>query len=165
MKLYELSADLQSVLDKLEQWAIDHDENLEGFPLADELEAIEGDFQNKALTIGCMVKDFEYEAEKFKAEIATLQARKKAMENRADRLRDYLLANIQEGIKMEDARCKIGWRKSERVMINIPVESLPEEYLRFAEPAPKLDELKKALKAGQAIAGVELEQRQNLQIK
>lgn len=165
MKLYEISAELQSIMEKLETWSEDHETDIEQFPLADYLEAIKEDFDKKCLNVGCLVKDFEAEAEKHAAEARTQTEKKRSCERRAESLRQYLLANIEPGTTFEDARCKLAWRKSEGVKVSVPVMNLPEEYIRFTDPAPRLDELKKAIKAGAEIAGVELEIRHNLQIK
>lgn len=163
--LYEIADDLKAIFAAMEQWAEEHDGCVDDFPLADQLEAVGGDYQAKCLNIGCMIKEFLAEAGKFDAEIQTLKARQRSYANRAERLKSYLQANLPPGMKFEDARCKIGWRKSEALIITCPVMELPEEFLKFADPEPKKQDIKNAIKSGREIPGVTIETKHNVQIK
>lgn len=165
MNLYELSGELKSVIHQMETFAEENGGTLDGFPMADYLEAIKDDFDRKALSIACVIKDLEADAAKHAEEMRSQADKKRSCERKAESLRQYLIANIEPGVKFEDQRAKIGWRKSEGVKLSCPVMDLPEEYIRFKEPEPRLDELKKAVKSGVVIDGVELETKQNIQIK
>lgn len=60
---------------------------------------------------------------------------------------------------------KIGWRKSEKVVVQ-DVDTLPEEFKKVkVEVKADLISLKNALKEDRKIDGVSLEEHQNIQIK
>jgi hypothetical protein len=165
MDIYTLSTDLQALQSRMETWAEEHEGDITEFPLLDELEKVTGDFKDKALSIAEWIINLRANAGAISDQAKALSARAKAIDNKADRIEAYLEKNIPPGQKLENARCRIGWRKSEKVVCNIPALELPCEYIRVADPTPKLDELKKALKAGNQIEGVEIITNQNIQIK
>lgn len=61
-------------------------------------------------------------------------------------------------------KCALSFRKSEKTVID-DIYSIPENFLKYAEPKADLTEIKKAIKNGEEIKGAHLEETQNIQIK
>jgi hypothetical protein len=167
MKLYELENDYLALMQ-----AID-DEEIPEECIADTLEAIKGEIEVKADNIACLLKNVEADITAIKAEETRLAERRKAKEKAHERLKQYLSDALQRiGIdKVETARNKITFRKSEKVEI-CDADALFEflcnersELMIYSAPKPNLTEIKKALKSGAEIVGAELKTNNNIQIK
>ena len=109
------------------------------------------------------IKNLKAEAEALKAEKDAFAARQKAAENKMNSLKKYI-SNYLEGTAFESAKVKVSFRPSEALDIEEGAD-IPEEYLKFKEPDVDNVALKKAVKAGLQIAGVQIIQNQNIQIK
>lgn len=149
-KLYELTNDLKAI----------ESEDFDEQTLKDTLEAVEGEFNDKALSIAKLVENLNGDTSTIDAEIKRLQARKTAITNKQKQLRDYLLFNMQEsGItKIDCPLFKISLRKGmEKVVIDNEMQ-IPDEFAKV-EVVTKIDknEVKKQLKAGAEIPGARLE--------
>ena len=116
----------------------------------------------KIENIGLWIKDLKADVDALKAEEHNLADRRRAKENKAEGLRRYL-AYALDGQKFETAKLKVGYRKSQQVEVDMA--ELPDEYFRFRDPEPDKTKIKAALKAGTAIPGAELVERQNMIIK
>lgn len=117
MSLYQIQNELRSCEELLDEWAMDHEGDITDFPLSDELDKLEMDRERKALSVGVWIKNMTSQSKAIADEIKTLQARKKAYDNRAARLKEYLQESISTNEKFEDARCKLSWRKSTQVYV------------------------------------------------
>ena len=149
-KLYELTNDLKAI----------ESEDFDEQTLKDTLEAVEGEFNDKALSIAKLVENLNGDTSTIDAEIKRLQARKAAITNKQKQLRDYLLFNMQEsGItKIDCPLFKISLRKGvEKVVIDNEAR-IPDEFAKV-EVVTKIDknEVKKQLKSGIEIPGARLE--------
>lgn len=106
-------------------------------------------FKSKAELVASFIRHQEALAEARKAEAKRIQSLAKQAENEADRLRKYLTAQmIRSDIKRIDAvSVKIGLRKKQpRVLLNVPPEELPAEYVKVTYE-PNLTKIKKLLQA------------------
>lgn len=135
----------------------------------DTLEALSGDLEVKAQNVGLMVRCFEADAAACKQWAKDATERAKAIEARAERMRDYLARNLDAcGIeKVEGPGIAIGFRKSSAVVID-GEDLIPAEYMRVKpQPAPEPDKpaIAAAIKAGKEVPGAHVEQRKSLQIK
>lgn len=166
MNLYEIDSRLNELLERgfndecvdAETGEIDEEKVAQ---MIDEL-ALARDEKIEAIV--CYVKNIEHLADDIKAEEKALAERRKSKENKAESLRKYL-ASVLNGQKFETAKCAIGWRKSEQVVIADGTE-LPEEYQTVKYTlSPNKTALKEALKQGIEIDGVALEIKNNMQIK
>ena len=167
MKLYELTQDFMALMN-----AIDNEEIPEE-ALADTLESITAGIEEKADNIACILKALSAEIDAFKAEENRLAERRKQKEKAHDRLKQYLSDSLLKvGIdKMETARNKITFRKSESV--EIPDETMFRDWalinnISFLKyDLPKIDKtaIKKALNGGEKVEGAKLVTNQNIQIK
>jgi hypothetical protein len=137
--------------------------------LADTLESLSGELEVRAQSVGHVVRALEADAAAVKQWAKDAQERAKAMESRADSLRDYLSRKLLEcGIqKVSGPGIAISFRKSSAVQIDEP-GLLPAEYWTQPEPpppAPAKAAIADALKAGREVPGAHLETRTNIQIK
>jgi hypothetical protein len=128
------------------------------------LSQIEDERDRKALNIAALIKNFRAQAEALKAEKLRLQRRQQAAEKTVERLTQYLGDFLPDGLKLSDARSVIGWRKSESINCWSDPGLLPVEFQRVKVEAD-LTAIKTALKAGQEVAGAELQIKQNIQIR
>ena len=109
------------------------------------------------------IKNLKAEAEALKAEKDAFAARQKAAENKMNSLKKYI-SNYLEGTAFESAKVKVSFRASEALDIEEGAD-IPEEYLKPKEPDIDRVALKKAVKLGLQIAGVQIIQNQNIQIR
>lgn len=166
MKLYELTKDYMALMQ-----AIDNEE-LPEEAIADTLEAITASIEEKADSIACMLKNLDAECKAIKAEEERLAERRKAKENTAERIKQYLSESLQSaGLdKIETARNRITFRKSESVEVDEAsfitwAQKNRDDLLTYSAPKVNKTEIKKALKSGDEIIGAELRIKNNIQIK
>ncbi len=132
-----------------------------------ELEALQMAHDQKVENIALFAKNLEAEAAAIKAEEEKLKARRTVLEHKAKSLRTWL-ARILDGAKFATARVAVSWRKSVAAELapGMDPAQLPIQYQRVKVTVePDKTALAKALKAGETIEGVELVERNNLQIK
>lgn len=166
MKLYEIANDYLALMQ-----AIENDEIPEE-AIADTLEAITAEIEDKADNIACLLKNIDAEIVAIKAEETRLAERRKVKEKSAERIKQYLSDVLQSAAidKVETARNRISFRKSESVeldegFIAWAVMTKRNDLLSFKDPTANKTEIKKALKGGQAVEGAKLVVNQNIQIK
>ena len=167
MKLYELTHDYLAFMQ-----AIENDEIPEE-AIADTLEAITAEIEDKADNIACLLKNLDAEVVAIKAEETRLAERRKAKEKYHERLKAYLSDTLQAaGLnKIETARNKITFRKSESVEIANEEAFIKwasekrDDLLTFSAPKVNKTAIKSALKEGDEIVGVQLVSKNNIQIK
>ena len=136
------------------------------------LDALQMEREAKLEGVALWVKDLKAEAEAVKAEADKLTARKKALDNKIDCLKNWLLYALS-GKKLKTARCNVYQTHSTK--LNVADEAglvkflqtleEPGKFLRFKEPELKKDDIKNALKAGYVIPGAELEDTESVVIK
>ena len=113
----------------------------------------------------CYVRELEAEAEAIKTEEDRLAKRRKALENKAGRLKNYMLPALEAiGGKVKGVMASLRIGKTQSVKV-IDLEAIPEAFKRVKTTIdPDKVALKKALKAGEAIPGASLEERQSVLI-
>lgn len=165
-KLYEVADVLRQAIEAAEA-AVDMDTGELPEDWADFVNDVQMERDAKALGVACYVRELLAEADAVDTEKKRLDARAKALENRAERMKGYLAAFVPAGEKLKNQSVSIGWRKSTSVDVCVPPETLPGEYVRTiparVEPDKKL--IGDALKEGTVIAGCTLVEKQNIQIK
>lgn len=129
------------------------------------LEALEIERDKKISNIACWIKELRSDAAAIKAEKDALYKRMKAKDNLADRLSSYL-EKFLNGVKFEDSRCAISYRKSEAIEIaeDLDLNTLPDNCKKI-EIKANITAIKEAIKQGQEIDGCALVLRNNIQIK
>ncbi len=153
MNLYEINHEIMSCWDEETGEILD----------VQKFDALHLALEDKLEGIGCYIKNLEAEAAALKAEEQAFAARRKRAENKAASLKNYL-AGYLNGCPFETLRVKVSFRKSESLDISEGAV-VPEEFLKHKEPEVDKAELKKAVKAGLVLDGVQLIQKQNIQIK
>jgi hypothetical protein len=137
----------------------------------EELEAklliTEQNLQTKGINYGFIIKQMDAECDIIDSEIKRLQGLKKSRTNSIERLKEGISQAMQlfgvEEIKMPTL--KINFRKSESVEIT-DMDKIDRNFIKIVttESADKTA-IKEAIKAGNPVAGAELKQNKNLQIK
>ena len=160
MNLYEISEQYLTALDNLPV-----DENGEVDTSA--LDEIQSQMDEKISSIACYIKSCKAMAKALKEEELSLQNRRKAFENKAERLEEYLstwMLSMNKS-KFEDAKCKVSFRPSEAVEVVVE-EMIPEEY-KVAKIVITVSKtaIKDAIKQGIDVPGAKLVERSNIQIK
>ena len=162
--LYEIASEYRETLAKLD------DLDLPAEVVADTLESISGDLTTKCQNVGFVIRNIESLAVQIKEAESAMAARRKALEARAEHVREYLLNNMLacEMTKIESPYFTLSVRTNPpKVVIDDP-EAVPEAYWRQTPiPSPEID--KKAIaaefKAGGSVEGSHIEQGHSLSIK
>ena len=160
MTLYEIQDNIRKAIEQ------GFDEETGEILDTNALEALEIQRDEKIENIALFIKNLKAEAEAIKAEKMNLAKRQQTAENRAEWLKQYLTKCL-DGEKFFTPKVAISYRKSQTVELidGLDVSQLPHQFLR--EIAPEVDKtaLKDALKEGQEIYGVYLQEHTNTIIK
>lgn len=154
MTLYEIDEKIMSMIDPETGEVLD----------AEALNSLEMDRVKKIESIALAYKNLTAEAVALKAEKEAFEEREKRAKNRAEDLKKYL-AYVLDGKKFKTTLVEIGFRKSESVVIDCDVFSLPDDFLKYKMPDPDKAKIKSALKSGQDISGCRIEVKNNINIK
>ena len=113
--------------------------------------------------IALYIEELGVNAAALKAKADELAKRAKAMENKAQRLKDYLATELN-GEQYESTSVKISYRKTTTVVVYETVR--PAEYFsEKVERKPDKTAIKDAIKGGAVIPGATLVENRNIQIK
>ena len=160
--LYEIDQDILDCVD------VETGEILD----TEKLDALQMERETKLEGVALWVKDLKAEAAAVKEEADKLTARKKALDNKIEGLKNWLLYALG-GDKLKTARCNVYQTHSQRLAVvdeeqlvqYLKLDDDPDRYLRFREPELKKDEIKKALKDGEFFPGAALEETESVVIK
>ena len=160
MTLYEIG---QQYLEALDGMEIDPEtgELIGGQAVAQ----LAGQFEEKCQAVGCYIKNLNALAEDIRQEKQQLAKRQKALETKADRLREYLAEwmNAAGRERLETPRVALSFRKSTAVMVD-NLNTLPESCRKVRVDADKAM-IRKLLQLGDRLEGAWLEETRSLQIK
>ena len=164
MKLYEINQQYTAAL----EFFGDADTDLSLDAALDTFEAIEGDFEQKVISVAAYAKQLDAEADAIKAAMERMEKRRKAIEHRADYLKDY--TKICMG-QMGKTKISCPWfavsiQKNPPSVTVYDEAALPFEYVAEVTTT-KVDKaaIKAALAAGVAVAGAKLSNRTRLVIR
>lgn len=151
MTLYEINAAIMNCVKE----EIDLDTGEITVSLDEEqLTFLEMQKAEKVENIGCYIKNLEAEAAALNAEEKKLAARRKAAENKSNRLKAYLVSAC-DGERFRGVRADVSFRVTHPVEIT-DEKALPAEYLRVKTiTEPDKTAIGKALKMG-AVPGAKL---------
>ena len=160
--LYEINQDILDCVD------LETGEILD----TEKLDALQMEREAKLEGVALWVKDLKAEAAAVKEEADKLNARKKALDNKIDGLKNWLLFAL-DGEKLKTPRCNVYQTHSQKLAVvdeekllqYLKLDDDPDRYLRFREPELKKDEIKKALKDGEFFPGAALEETESVVIK
>ena len=159
--LYQLSFELNTLMSQIEAHAAEFEGEIPE-DLDRQLESLSMERTAKIAGIGRLIKNLKAESEMLKTEKAKLAQRQKVAENTSERVKAYLASTLNEGEKYKDSAVSLSWRKSEGV--TILDETLVPIAFCVTTHKPVIADIKKAIKAGSAVPGAELYERQNLTI-
>lgn len=163
MKLYEIDAEIRFFLDRL--YAEADEDGVVSDDAFERLEELKEERQTKLENVALYFKELQAEADAIKAEAEKLSKRAKTAQARADNIKAYLSNSMQKNgeTEVETARCRITFRKSEKVVVD--EAKLSKEYMvEKVEWTPDKKKLKELLKNGTQIDGATIQVNQNIQI-
>ena len=153
MKLYEIDQAIMDCID-METGEIIN----EGL-----LNDLQMERDEKIENVALWIKELKAEAEALKAEKMAFAERQKVAENKMESLKKWL-AYALNGEKFKTVRASVTFRTTDKVEI-ADICKLDENYLRYKEPEADKDAIKKAIKAGQEVAGATLVSNTSVIIK
>ena len=160
--LYEINQDILACVD---------DETGEILDSA-KLDALQMEREEKLEGVALWIKDISAEAKAVKEEADKLNARYKALENKSNRLKDWL-KNALEGQKIKTARCNVYYTHNKRLHVDDEQVLIYEIRNRFDNPLDYIcqtetlrkDVIKDALKNGTTFVNAWLEPTESIVIK
>lgn len=160
--IFQISTELQTIVNQIIETGGEITPEIE-----QSLQISEAELETKSVKYGYAIKQMEFDNKAIDDEIKRLQAMKKTRTNAIDRLKNVLSTTMQsfDIPEIDTPTMKINFRKSTSVEI-IDEEKIPAEFVTIKQTTTvrKVD-IKKALKDGDKVAGAQLVENQNLQIK
>ena len=149
-------------IDDIIAGATDEDGVIDYESIKDEFEALTLKRDEKIDNIISFIKSRKAMAEALKAEKNNIAKRQQQAEREAERMKEYL-AFCLDGSKWESTAGKVGYRKSQQVVID-NIDALPEEYIRI-ERVPSKSAIKEDLKQGVIVDGAHIVDNINVTIR
>lgn len=158
MSIYEIDDAITSLVD-METGEIEDEKRFEELKM---------ERTQKIENIGCFYKNLLAKAKAMREEEASLAKRRKAVENKAERIKN-LLAYALKGDKFESPRLRCSYRKAKSIQVDDGFVAWAEEHaddlLTFKEPTPNRAAIKAALEDGREIEHAEIVTNESLQVK
>jgi len=124
----------------------------------DTMEGLEGELVDKCINVAAYFQNLEADAKAMKEAEARIKSRRVSMENKANRLRQYLKDNLERSgiLKIECPEFSVTIRKPSDIVDIFHEDLVPMEFVQVTTLS-KIDKnaLKKALKEG-TVAGAKL---------
>jgi len=157
LRLYEIAAELDACI------------NYEtGEVNVEQLDQLQGQFVQKASSCGLVIKNLSTAADAINDEMEVLKARRDALNNAKDRLKQYVIDNMVRAKlpKVETPRCVLSVRNSPARVVIDDEQRIPSAF-KTKVITIKIDKVSmtKWLKADRPVPGAHLEQGQHLVIK
>lgn len=130
------------------------------------LDELQGELTEKADNIVRYIRNLTAEAEALKAEEAALYKKRKAVENKAERLKAYLAAQMTLcGLKeLKAGLFKLRFQPTQPAISIVDESVVPEKFHRVKVEIDKLA-IRDALKAGEEVPGIEVQRGETLVIR
>lgn len=158
MSIYEIDDAITSLVD-METGEIEDEKRF------DELQM---ERTQKIENTGCYYKNLLAEAKAIKEEEASLAQRRKAVEHKAERIKNLLVYALK-GEKFESPKVRCSYRKAKSVHVDDGFVAWAEEHaddlLTFKEPVPNRTAIKAALEDGREVEHAEIVTNESLQVK
>ena len=159
--LYELTAEYMELLNMAEEEEIDPQ------VLADTLEGMDGELEQKAENYAMMINTLNGQADMLSAEIKRLTERKKTIENNSKRMKESLenAMNSTGKRKFKTLLFSFGIQKNPPVLVVDDEDKVPEEFVKVKKEIDKAA-LKKFVKDNEnGLDFAHLEQTESLRIR
>jgi hypothetical protein len=156
--LYEISENLRGLS------SIDPEDESMALAIRDTMEAVQGEFDEKAKAVASVILNMDSDADAIQAEIDRLTARKKAIQNRQEGIREYLRTNMEAcGIsKITHPLFSITLAKGREIAVIDDPSALPDDLVYVkTEVRPEKAEILKLLKEGVEVPGAHIERSQS----
>lgn len=161
--LYEITGQYRSMIDALSAMEADDP------AIADTIEGMDGVFDDKAVSVIAYARNLEATAEAIKQAESDMEERRKKIEAKAERLRDYVRISMELIGKQEinsplfDLRIK---KNPAKVVID-DESSLDAKFWRVPEPKQVVDKklIAAALNDGDTVIGAHIEHGTRLEVK
>lgn len=158
MSIYEIDDAITSLVD-METGEIEDEKRF------DELKM---ERSKKIESTACFYKNLLAEAKAMKEEEANLARRRKAVENKAERIKN-LLTYALKGDKFESPKVRCSYRKAKSVQVDAEFVEWAQEHaddlLTIKEPVPNRTAIKAALADGRKVEHAEIVTNESLQVK
>lgn len=164
ISLYHMTEEYRQALQELS------DADLPEDVVRDTLEALGGELIKKGEAVAAFTLNLGAEIDAIKAVEKRISDRRKALEKRAENMRDYLRTNMEKAgiseIKALDGSFTAKLGKGRPSVVIDDEDALPDdsEFVRWAK-APNKTAIADAIKAGQEVPGAHLETKPSLTIK
>lgn len=154
--LYELAGEYRQAFNALS------DTDMDEQTVADTLDGLRFPVEEKCKSVAAFVRNLEATAEQIKLAEKQMADRRKAFENRAERIREYLKANMEvAGItQIECSHFKLSIKKNPPSVVIDAESQIPADYMTVPvapPPAPDKKLIAAALKDGFEVPGCHLE--------
>ena len=138
----------------------------------EKLDALQMERERKLEGVALWIKDMKAEAAAVKEEADKLTARRKALENKMEGLKAWLLMAL-DGEKLNTPRCKVYQTHNQRVVIDDEKALIDmflsspsgEKFLRMKDPEIDKTALKDSMKQGYEFEFAHLEETESVVIK
>lgn len=161
MTLYQLTDNFRQVLEMAQ------DPSIDAQAIADTLEGIGGEIEDKADGYAKVIKELEADSDKLTAEITRLTDRQKALKNNIKRMKESLTVAMQATgkIKFKTDLFSFNVQKNPPTLVIDDEDKIPKEY--YIPQEPKLDTtvIKELLKSGTELGFAHLEQGEGVRIR
>lgn len=162
--LYQIASEFRGLVDRLMDTQDDQ------LAIADTIEAEQYPLELKAQQVAYAARNLESLAEQIKAAEKQMADRRKAIENRAMHIREYIKTSMEiAGVeKIECPHFALSIKKNPPSVDVFEPALVPAEYMRQPEPPPPaIDKtaIKEAIKAGKEVPGAKMAQGTRLDIK
>lgn len=153
--LYELAGEYRQAAIALS------DMDLDEVTIKDTLEGLSGDLEKKATNVAFFIRNLEAAAEQIKLAEKQMSDRRKAMENRAERIKEYLKASMEHS-SINEISCpyfKLAIRKNPPSVVIDAESQIDACYFSQPEtPPPQINKklIAAAIKAGVDVTGAHL---------
>lgn len=162
--LYELSSEFIEASNALQNLDLDDE------TIRDTLEGLQYPVEQKCNNVAFVIRNMESLAEQIKQAEEQMALRRKAIENRAANVKQYLLHNMERcGIsKIESPYFKISIRNNPASVVADDAGAIPSEFYRYPEAPPPLPDkklIKDSIESGVDVPGVHLVRTTSVVIK
>lgn len=164
ISLYHMTEEYRQALQELS------DADLPEDVVRDTLEALGGELIKKGEAVAAFALNLGAEIDAIKAVEKRISDRRKALEKRADNMREYLRTNMEKAgiseIKALDGSFTAKLGKGRPSVVIDDEDALPDdsEFVRWTK-APNKTAIADAIKAGKEVPGAHLETKPSLTIK
>lgn len=166
MTLYDLNVQMQTILEMAE------DDELDPQLIADTLEGLEGEVEDKLDSYGIVMNELYMDIEKITVEIKRLTDAKKRISNNIDRMKEAVKASMDLMGKKKVQGNHFTWQIQKNggkapliIDEDMPAISLPEEY-QLWDVRPNKEVIRQDLEAGKELPYARLGERgESLRLK